>query len=222
MSDRGHCKEYQYKQCKQCKHCKQYKQCRQCTSTVLHLWWYFFFKVNVFKGFNNHQTCPHQDLRNWSCLSWFCFLHAFNINCSRGKEKWDLFVFFCIFYLPPYFYLKRTREMRSHCFFCIFHVPPYFLINMKKTSSDCCPLQRCDLDGDGKLNYDEFIRCHFVIFIGPESYHWLPYSLTYLLTHSLTYSFNSLTNSLLFSRLDWCDPGVWRCQLKNCWGCYCS
>ena len=32
---------------------------------------------------------------------------------------------------------------------------------------------------------------------------------------------NSLTNWLLFSKLDWCGPGVWRCQLKTCWGCYC-
>ena len=33
---------------------------------------------------------------------------------------------------------------------------------------------------------------------------------------------NSLTNWLLpFSKLDWCDPGVWRCQLKTCWGCFC-
>ena len=31
---------------------------------------------------------------------------------------------------------------------------------------------------------------------------------------------DSLTDSLLFSELDWCDPGVWRCQLKTCWGCY--
>ena len=22
--------------------------------------------------------------------------------------------------------------------------------------------------------------------------------------------------------LDWCDPCVWRCRLKTCWGCYCS
>ena len=28
---------------------------------------------------------------------------------------------------------------------------------------------------------------------------------------------NKLTDSLLFSRLYWCDPGVWRCQLKTCW-----
>ena len=35
------------------------------------------------------------------------------------------------------------------------------------------------------------------------------YSLTHWLTHSLP-----------FSKLDWCDPGVWRCQLKTCWGCY--
>ena len=31
---------------------------------------------------------------------------------------------------------------------------------------------------------------------------------------------NSLTHSLPFSKLDWCDPGVWRCLLKTCWGCY--
>ena len=50
-----------------------------------------------------------------------------------------------------------------------------------------------------------------LIFIGPESDHWLCLSLTH-----------SPTNSLLFSKLDRCDPGVWRCQLKPCWGCYCS
>ena len=43
-------------------------------------------------------------------------------------------------------------------------------------------------------------------------------SLAMLVTHSLT---NSLTHSLPFSKLDWCDPGVWRCLLKICWGCYC-
>ena len=43
-------------------------------------------------------------------------------------------------------------------------------------------------------------------------------SLGMLVTHSLTHS---LTNWLLFSQLDWCDPGVWGCQLKTCWGCYC-
>ena len=32
---------------------------------------------------------------------------------------------------------------------------------------------------------------------------------------------HSLTDSLPFSKLDWCGPGVWRCQLKTCWGCYC-
>ena len=42
-------------------------------------------------------------------------------------------------------------------------------------------------------------------------------SLAMLVTHSLTHS---LTDSLLFSQLDWCDPGVWRCQLNTCWGCY--
>ena len=49
-----------------------------------------------------------------------------------------------------------------------------------------------------------------IIIIGPESDHCSPLSLTH-----------SLTESLLFSKLDWCDPGVWRCQLKTCWCCNC-
>ena len=53
-----------------------------------------------------------------------------------------------------------------------------------------------------------------VLFFGPESDHWECLSLTDSLT-------DSLTPSLLFSKLDWCGPGVWRCQLKTCWGCYC-
>ena len=36
-------------------------------------------------------------------------------------------------------------------------------------------------------------------------------SLFTLVTHSLT---NSLTHSLLFSKLDWCDPVAWRCFSK--------
>ena len=49
-----------------------------------------------------------------------------------------------------------------------------------------------------------------LVFIGPESDHWLCLSVTHWLTHSL-----------LFSKLDWCDPGVWRYQLKTCSYCYC-
>ena len=30
-----------------------------------------------------------------------------------------------------------------------------------------------------------------------------------------------LTDSLPFSKLDWCDSGMWRWQLKTCWSCYC-
>ena len=48
------------------------------------------------------------------------------------------------------------------------------------------------------------------VFIGPESDHSFPLSLT-----------DWLTDSLLFSKLYWCDPGVWRCQLKTCWCCNC-
>ena len=40
-------------------------------------------------------------------------------------------------------------------------------------------------------------------------------SLVILVTDSLTDWFWTL------SKLDWCDPGLWRYQLKICWGCYC-
>ena len=50
--------------------------------------------------------------------------------------------------------------------------------------------------------------------VGPKSDHWLCLSLIHALTHALT-------NWLLFSKLDSCNPGVWRCQHKTCWGCYC-
>ena len=32
---------------------------------------------------------------------------------------------------------------------------------------------------------------------------------------------NWLTHWLPFSKLDWCDPGTCRWQLKTCWSCYC-
>ena len=38
-------------------------------------------------------------------------------------------------------------------------------------------------------------------------------SLSTLVTHSLP-------NSVLFSKLDWCDPCMWRWQLKTWWGRY--
>ena len=54
------------------------------------------------------------------------------------------------------------------------------------------------------------LRTMLILFIGPESDHWLCLSLTHSLTHWLP-----------FSKLDWCDPGVWRWQLKTCWSYYC-
>ena len=39
-----------------------------------------------------------------------------------------------------------------------------------------------------------------------------------LVTYSLTHT---LTDSVSLSKLYWCDPGVWRCQLKTYWGCFC-
>ena len=46
----------------------------------------------------------------------------------------------------------------------------------------------------------------FFVFIGPQSDHW---------------ECLSVTDWLPFSKLDWCDSGLWRCQLKTCWGWYC-
>ena len=48
---------------------------------------------------------------------------------------------------------------------------------------------------------------YYNIFIGPETDHWECLSQTDWLP-------NWLTHSLLFSKLYWCDPGMWRWQLK--------
>ena len=59
-----------------------------------------------------------------------------------------------------------------------------------------------------------------LISISPVAIPWLvslsvpSRSLFTLVTDSLT---DWLTNSLLFSRLYWCDHGVWRCQVKTYW-----
>ena len=42
-------------------------------------------------------------------------------------------------------------------------------------------------------------------------------SLAMLVSNWLT---NSLTHSLPFSKLYWCEPGMWRWQLKTCWSCF--
>ena len=65
-----------------------------------------------------------------------------------------------------------------------------------------------------KYGQSVFSSKQLEFFIGPESDHWECLSLT----HSLT---DWLTDWLLFSKLDWCDPGIWRWHLKTCWGCYC-
>ena len=66
------------------------------------------------------------------------------------------------------------------------------------------------IDLTRNLTLSAIIIIVYIIFIGPESDHWECLSVTHWLTHSL-----------LFSRLDWCDPGVWRCLLQTR-GCYCS
>ena len=50
---------------------------------------------------------------------------------------------------------------------------------------------------------------HSLPFSQLDSDHCLPLSLTHWLTF------------LFFSKLEWCDSGMWRWQLKTCWSCYC-
>ena len=80
----------------------------------------------------------------------------------------------------------------------------YFWPDGKRFWKSCSPRRRnmsttCNrssrVTGDsGSLVYN---NC---LIIGPESDHWLCLS---------------LTNSVTLSKLYWCDPGVWRCQLKT-------
>ena len=60
------------------------------------------------------------------------------------------------------------------------------------------------------LSWYQWFETTTALFIGRESDHWECLSLTHRLTHWLP-----------LSKLDLCDPGVWRCLLKTCWGCYC-
>ena len=76
-----------------------------------------------------------------------------------------------------------------------------------------CPTEEMGGEGGRCL----IVLCFLFLFLSDPSpiivypCHWL--------THWLT---DWLTDSLLFSRLYWCDPCVWRCQLKTCWCCnYC-
>ena len=41
-----------------------------------------------------------------------------------------------------------------------------------------------------------------------------------VLSMAIFVSTHQLTHSVAFSRLDWCDSVLLRCQLKTCWGCY--
>ena len=56
----------------------------------------------------------------------------------------------------------------------------------------------------------------------PTFSRWLPLPYFYR-TRVRTWAtlVSELTHWLLLTRVDWFDPGVWRCQLKTCWGCYC-
>ena len=54
--------------------------------------------------------------------------------------------------------------------------------------------------------------------VAVDNYRTRVRSLFTLVTNWLTHW---LTDSLLFNKLYWCDPGVWRCQLKTCWCCNC-
>jgi len=84
----------------------------------------------------------------------------------------------------------------------------YYSAPQKRPNTNIIRLSKNDRIGIRILM--DSLKTQIIFIIGPESDHWLCLSLTH-----------SLTDWLLFSKLDWCDPGVWRCLLKTCWGCYC-
>ena len=97
-------------------------------------------------------------------------------------------------------YMYLTIQYR----FChLFPACKYFLSALEDNASSLS----CK-GGTGKKELFHKWSCIWLFFIGPESDHWLCLSLT-----------NSLTDSVTLSKLYWCDPGVWRCQLKTYWGC---
>ena len=92
-------------------------------------------------------------------------------------------------------YIRQMSPGHKSCSFAkCWRIPLHFIIRL------CYHMKYSSF-----ANYDDFYRTRVR-------------SLAMLVTHSLT---DSLTNWLLFSKLDWCDPGLWRCQLKTCWDCYC-
>ena len=60
----------------------------------------------------------------------------------------------------------------------------------------------------------------------PHNWHLSPLPISFFLSdlspiigNACQWLPNSLTHSVTLSKLYWCDPGVWRCQLKTYWGC---
>ena len=69
-----------------------------------------------------------------------------------------------------------------------------------------------------------FLHTHLSPFLQPADFFFLYFCIFHRTTRvrSLAMLFSDcLTDSLPFSKLDWRDPGVWRRQIKTCWGCYC-
>ena len=98
-----------------------------------------------------------------------------------------------ICYLTRWNYQKsmECNEMKEILFFLLFFYQCYNARNVTCSSESSFSSK--------KWKHFGFYRTRVRSFVGYPC-QWL--------THSLTHS-------LLFSRLDWCDPGVWRCLLKT-------
>ena len=148
------------------------------------------------------------------------FNHMSPINSekqnTRGKLsifllpriRWPYCAVFWLQYFLPHFtvrslaksILKKGLAANEYLTFFVFPTIPYWSAQKQK--------EICYVNQIGSL---WFIANWWLSFYRTRvrSY-WLCLSLTHSLTHSLP-----------FRKLDWCDPGVWRCLLKTCWGCYC-
>ena len=94
-------------------------------------------------------------------------------------------------------------------FWCKIHFRLHkFIIQDKKHNNKNSQKTIIGICSDKKINNYNYNWC------GLHFYRTRVRSLVILVSHWLT-------DSLPFSKLHWCDPGMWRCLLKTCWGCYC-
>ena len=135
-----------------------------------------------------------------------CFVCSVFVDWSCFIRLWQMYLQYLYLYLYLYSFPRLPGRIIGSCF-----------MSLRRLS---CGLIASSVSATNWSWRPSIISSTFPsfplkdrIFIGPETDHWECLSPTNWLT-------NSLTHSLLFSKLDWRDPGMWRCQLKTCWGCF--